>query len=156
MAALGLDPGLGFLHVDPKARDSLVFDVLEPVRPQVDAFVLDWITGAALKRGWFFEQPDGNCRLMGSFATQLSETASMWRRAVAPFAEFIAQTLWSTVRKSNREAAPATRLTQRRKREVKSSLAMPPAELGTTATIHLPGLREGSSTGAATSRSLWS
>ena len=65
---------------------------------------------------------------MGSFARQLSETASMWRRAVAPFAEFIAQTLWSTIRKSNREAAPATRLTQRRKREVKKGVPMPPAE----------------------------
>src|SRR3989454_6479435 len=41
-AALGLDPGLGVLHVDTPARDSLALDLMEPVRPQVDAFVLDW------------------------------------------------------------------------------------------------------------------
>jgi CRISPR associated protein Cas1 len=129
VAALGLDPGLGVLHFDAKARDSLACDLMEPIRPQVDAFLLDWITGSPLKREWFFEQRDGTCRLMGSFAVQLSETALMWRRAVAPFAEWVARTLWSTIRKPSREAAPATRLTQRRRREVKGGSPLPPAEL---------------------------
>jgi CRISPR-associated protein Cas1 len=40
-AAVGLDPGIGFLHVDTDARDSLACDLMEPVRPQVDAFLLD-------------------------------------------------------------------------------------------------------------------
>jgi CRISPR-associated endonuclease Cas1 len=31
-AALGLDPGLGVLHVDTRARDSLACDLMEPVR----------------------------------------------------------------------------------------------------------------------------
>jgi CRISPR-associated endonuclease Cas1 len=127
-AAMGLDPGLGVLHLDSKARDSLASDLMEPVRPQVDGFVLDWIRAAALKRDWFFEERDGNCRLMGSFAAQLSETALMWRRAVAPFAEFVAHTLWSTIRKADREAAPATRLTQSHKRVAKGQPAIPPAE----------------------------
>jgi len=43
-AALGLDPGLGVLHVDTPARDSLACDLMEPVRPLVDAYLLDWIT----------------------------------------------------------------------------------------------------------------
>jgi CRISPR/Cas system-associated endonuclease Cas1 len=30
-AALGLDPGLGVLHVDAQFRDSLAFDVMEPI-----------------------------------------------------------------------------------------------------------------------------
>ena len=34
-AALGLDPGIGFLHVDTDARDSLACDIMEPGRPQV-------------------------------------------------------------------------------------------------------------------------
>ncbi len=127
VSAMGLDAGLGILHLDTKARDSLACDLMEPVRPKVDAFVLDWIRGAALKRDWFFEERNGNCRLMGSFAVHLSETASMWRAAVAPFAEWVARTLWSTIRKSNREAAPATRLTQGRKREAKGQPALPPA-----------------------------
>lgn len=63
-AILGLDPGLGVLHVDTKARDSLACDLIEPVRPQGDAFLLDWIMKEPLKRGWLLEQSDGNCRLM--------------------------------------------------------------------------------------------
>lgn len=42
-SALGLDPGIGVLHVDTDARDSLACDLMEPIRPQVDAYLLDWI-----------------------------------------------------------------------------------------------------------------
>lgn len=69
-AALGLDPGFGMLHVDTKARDSLACDLMEPVRPQVDAFLLDWIMREPLKREWLFEQSNGNCRLMAPFAAR--------------------------------------------------------------------------------------
>jgi CRISPR-associated endonuclease Cas1 len=124
-AALGLDPGLGVLHVDAPNRDSLALDLMEPVRPLVDAFVLDWITREPLSREWFFEQRDGNCRLMGPFAARLSETASTWGRAVAPFAEWVARTLWSRTTKSPSDLAPATRLTQRRRREAKGSMGLP-------------------------------
>ena len=60
-AALGLDPGLGVLHVDTPARDSLACDLMEAIRPQVDAYVLNWILSQPLRREWFFEQRDGNC-----------------------------------------------------------------------------------------------
>jgi hypothetical protein len=123
-AALGLDPGLGVLHVDTPARDSLACDLMEPVRPQVDAYVLDWITRYPLKREWFFEQPNGNARLMGSFAIKLSETASTWQRAVAPFAEWVARALWSTIRKP--DTPFVTRLTQGNKREAKGATIPPP------------------------------
>jgi CRISPR-associated endonuclease Cas1 len=74
VAAMGLDPALGFLHLDTGYRDSLACDLMEPVRPQVDGYVLDWLNREPLKREWFFEQRDGNCRLMGPFAARLSET----------------------------------------------------------------------------------
>jgi CRISPR-associated endonuclease Cas1 len=115
--ALGLDPGLGFLHLDTAARDSLACDLMEAVRPKVDAYLLEWITRDPLRREWFSEQPDGNCRLIASLAVRLSETASMWGRAVAPVAEWMAQTLWSSPRKRSVEnQILATRLTQNRKR----------------------------------------
>src|SRR5216684_2278964 len=60
-AALGLDPGMGLLHVDTDARDSFACDLMEPIRPQVDAYVLNWITREPLRREWFFEQRDGTC-----------------------------------------------------------------------------------------------
>ena len=117
IAALGLDPGLGILHVDTTARDSLACDVMEPVRSVVDSYVLDWITRQPLKREWFFEQRDGNCRLMASLAVRLSETASLWRQAVAPIAEWLARAIWSTIDKPR--IPLATRLTQTNKRHAK-------------------------------------
>jgi len=124
-AALGLDPGIGVLHLDTPARDSLACDLMEAVRPQVDAFLLDWITREPLKREWFFEQRNGNCRLMASLAAKLSETAPTWGRAVAPIAEWVAGTLWSRGRKSTCDVALPTRLTQRRKRESKGGPPLP-------------------------------
>jgi CRISPR-associated endonuclease Cas1 len=117
-ASLGLDPGLGVLHVDTSARDSLACDLMEPVRSHVDAYLLDWITRQPLKGEWFSEQGDGNCRLTASFAVRLSETAPIWRRAVAPIAEWVARAIWSTIRKP--DTPLATRLTQSNKRKVKS------------------------------------
>jgi len=125
ITALGLDPGLGFWHVDTDARDSLACDLMEPVRPQVDAYLLDWITREPLRREWFFEQRDGSCRLTAPLAVRLSETALAWNRAVAPFAEWVSQTLWKSIRKPTCDAGPATRLTQRRKREAKGSPGLP-------------------------------
>jgi hypothetical protein len=94
----------------------------------VDAYLLDWIAREPLRREWFFEQRDGNCRLMGSFAVGLSQTAPTWGRAVAPLAEWVSRTLWSTIPRPNRQRFPATRLTQARKRQAKGGSANLPAE----------------------------
>jgi CRISPR-associated endonuclease Cas1 len=125
-AALGLDPGIGVLHVDTPYRDSLACDLMEPVRPVVDAYFLDWIARESLKKEWFFEQPNGNCRLLGSFAAQLSETAPTWGRAVAPIAEWVAQSFWSGIRKPVRsERTLPTPLTQRRRSEGRGNEFIP-------------------------------
>jgi CRISPR-associated endonuclease Cas1 len=93
VAALGLDPGLGVLHMDAPVRDSLACDLMESVRPLVDAHVYDWITREPLSRAWFYEDRDGNCRLMAKFAERLSETTAKWSSSVAPHAEWIARSL---------------------------------------------------------------
>ena len=74
----------------------------EPVRAQVDAFVLDWITRDVFKREWFSEQPDGNCRLTAIVVQHLSDTALNWGRAVAPYAEWVTQTFWESIHKPSR------------------------------------------------------
>jgi CRISPR-associated endonuclease Cas1 len=125
--ALGLDPGLGFLHVDSRQRDSLANDLMEPIRPLVDEFVLDWIMHRPLKRDWFFEQRDGTCRLMSSLTAQLAETASTWQQAVAPVTEWVARTLWLTIAKSIQESPPETRLTQSRRREARGGPSTTPS-----------------------------
>ncbi len=121
VAALGFDPGLGVLHVDAQFRDSLAFDVMEPTRRKFDAYLLKWIRHGTLKREWFFEQRDGNCRLMGSFAVTLSETAIAWAQAVAPVAERATKMLSSTIEKPRRRWRQPTTLTQNNRREVKGN-----------------------------------
>jgi hypothetical protein len=128
LAALGLDPGIGVMHVDSLSRDSLACDLMEAIRTQVDAYLLDWIVREPLRREWFSEQRDGNCRLMGSFAMRLSETSPTWGRAVAPLAEWVSRTLWSTIPRPTHQRFPATRLTQARKRQAKGGSANLPAE----------------------------
>jgi CRISPR-associated endonuclease Cas1 len=139
ISELGLDPGIGFLHCDTRTRDSLACDLMEPIRPKVDAFLLDWLCRAPLQRKWFFEQRDGNCRLTGEFAVELSVTSRIWRQALGPFAEWIAHTLWSTSSQPARTKAPATRLTQRRKREAKG---IPTATLVTSIANPLTSRRD--------------
>jgi CRISPR-associated endonuclease Cas1 len=63
---VGLDPNLGMLHADTDSRPSLACDLMEAVRTQVDEYVLNWITKQTLRREWFFEERDGNCRLMAA------------------------------------------------------------------------------------------
>jgi hypothetical protein len=87
---------------------------MEPVRPLVDAYVFDWLQRGPLRGEWFFEQANGNCRLMGPFAAQLAETAATWRKAVAPYAEQAARIFWQGRTRKSRFALP-TRLTQTRR-----------------------------------------
>jgi CRISPR-associated protein Cas1 len=128
-ASLGLDPGLGFLHMDTIARDSLACDLMEPIRAKIDAFVLDLICGQTLNRDWFFELGNGNCRLMPAITTALSDTALKWSQLVAPIAEWVARQLWTSVRgKAARKNSPPTHLTQTHRALVKGAVPRAPAD----------------------------
>jgi CRISPR-associated endonuclease Cas1 len=122
LAACGLDPSMGFIHVDTPYRDSLALDVLETIRPSIEAWLLAWIMQEPFRRSDFFETGTGNCRLMSRLCSQLSETAPTWGRLVAPWAEYVARTLCST---TPRRKIPATRLTQQHKREAKGAPSLP-------------------------------
>jgi CRISPR-associated endonuclease Cas1 len=62
-SACGLDPGIGFLHTDTANRDSLALDLIETIRPAIEAWLLDWLTSEPLRRSDFSEAADGNCRI---------------------------------------------------------------------------------------------
>ncbi len=124
-SALGLDPGIGMLHVDTPNRDSLACDIMETVRPALDAWLLDWITQEPLRRSWFFETATGNCRLMGDFANRLSETAPTWGKLVAPYAERVASKLFISTSSSKFAYRPGTPLTQQHRREAKGRPSLP-------------------------------
>jgi CRISPR-associated endonuclease Cas1 len=123
--AMGLDPAIGFLHVDTPNRDSLACDLMEVCRPRgVDAFVLNWLQSEPLRRSDFWEDRNGNCRIASSLAIKLCETSDTWRRLMAPVAEYVAQETWSSISRPASHLARrviATRLTQRTKRAVKGT-----------------------------------
>ncbi len=101
------------LHADTPNRDSLACDIMEAVRPSVDAWLFDWIRKELFRRSDFFQKPNGNCRLMGPFAAKLCQTAPAWGQAVAPVAEWVARTLWNTIPRPKSQRGIATPLTQR-------------------------------------------
>ena len=120
IAAIGLDPEMGVLHVDSTNRDSLACDLMEAFRPDIDAYVLKLIVHSPLNRNWFFEERNGNCRLMATFACQLAETTPTWARLVAPLAEWVLKEIASTTK--TYRSIPATRLTHNRTRASKSGI----------------------------------
>ena len=118
-AAVGLDSGMGMLHVDTPSRDSLACDIMEAVRPSVDAWLLDWIMRESFRRSDFFEERNGNCRLLRTLTAKLSETMSVWGKLVAPWAEYVARSLWATTSPSKSERRLSTPLTQQHRRIAK-------------------------------------
>jgi len=91
--AVGCDPGLGIMHADQRMRDSLACDLMEPVRPVVDAWVFDLLASRAFRRSDFFETREGVCRIMPPLTRLLAETAPRWAASVAPIAERLARQL---------------------------------------------------------------
>ena len=91
--AVGLDPMLGLLHADHGARDSLALDLMEPVRPLVDAYVVDLLRSHTFTRAEVFETLDGQCRLMPPLSRMLTATAPRWARAMLPVAQHVAKQL---------------------------------------------------------------
>jgi CRISPR-associated endonuclease Cas1 len=120
----GLDPGIGFVHKDTANRDSLALDLIETIRPAIEAWLLDWLLREPLRRSHFFETPSGNCRMSSELCSKLSETAPTWAKLVAPWAEFVARTLWSTSASRMRSTETfKTPLTQSHRREAKGAPA---------------------------------
>ncbi len=91
--ALGLDPGMGMLHSDIKGRDSFVYDVIEPLRPRVDGYLLTILQERTFRASDFFETRQGVCRLMPSLTQSLAELSPQLVRIVGPVVEQVAQRL---------------------------------------------------------------
>lgn len=96
LQAIGLDPGMGFLHADLPGRDSLSLDVMEPVRADVDRWVLGELERRTFEARDFFETREGVCRLMPRLAKSVAETVPRWATLLAPVVEQIAKTLTAT------------------------------------------------------------
>jgi len=71
-AACGLDPGAGILHARRRGRPALVFDLMEPLRPMVDAEVLNFIGSQVFARADFPIGADGVVRIHPQLARVVS------------------------------------------------------------------------------------
>lgn len=107
---IGLDPALGFHHTAHHGSDTLVYDLVEVLRPYADRVVLSMMdTGkgipfangkpAYFKALWFCETRDAVCRLVAPLTHMLAERIPA---AVAPvageYAQMIARELSETSR----------------------------------------------------------
>jgi CRISPR-associated endonuclease Cas1 len=105
---VGLDPDLGLLHLDGAGRPGMALDVMEPVRPQVEAFVLELVSQRVFRKVDFAEDRDGVVRLGVALRTELASTLPRWARAVAPFVETVAVALGELVATDYRTSTPIT------------------------------------------------
>src|SRR5437016_226095 len=77
------------------ARSNLALDLVETIRPTIEAWLLNWILSEPLRRVDFVESSDGNCRITSALCSRLSETAATWGKLVAPWAEYVAHSLYA-------------------------------------------------------------
>jgi CRISPR-associated endonuclease Cas1 len=103
---IGLDPGMGIFHADERRRNSLACDIMEPIRPNVDAYVLELLASRAFKKGDFFETREGVCRVMPSISRQLMATGPMWAEALHPVVESVVQAFYKGVPSGSKSTQP--------------------------------------------------
>ncbi|MGH9291814.1 MAG: CRISPR-associated endonuclease Cas1 [Acidimicrobiales bacterium] len=116
---VGLDPGLGIVHNDARGRASMALDVMEPVRPEVETFVLDMLARRTFRKADFVETPDGHVRLMAPVSHELAEMMPRWAQSLAPVAEKVAHMLGAAM---EGKYSPATPLTRRRTRDAQAAV----------------------------------
>jgi CRISPR-associated endonuclease Cas1 len=121
LLVVGCDPGIGIQHADQKSRDSMACDVMEAVRPAVDAWLLTYLEQRTMRRQDFLELRNGQCRLMPGLAKDLAQTASLWAEKLGPVVEGLARQLYATA------TAPEQprRWAQQRPRVRKASTPLP-------------------------------
>ena len=87
----GLDPGLALFHADAANRQSLAADVMEPVRPHVNGFVLNLARTRTFSARDFAEARDGSCRISSALTHELAPTMATWAKLASPYAEAVAR-----------------------------------------------------------------
>lgn len=132
--AVGLDPGIGLLHADQKARDSLALDLIEPIRPEAERYLLDLLTRNTFRARDFNESRTGNCRLQPPLTHKLAETLPTWSTLIGPVAETVARELAHST--SIIEPSP-TPLTEANRRSGRAALGQTMRQL----TVRPPRLR---------------
>lgn len=84
--AYGLSPALGSIHTDRTGRDSLALDVLEALRPEIDAYVLGLCGIGAEPRIFSYRDftepygyPAGTVRMVAPLTHEIAEASYSWQ-----------------------------------------------------------------------------
>jgi CRISPR-associated endonuclease Cas1 len=85
----GVDPSLGILHTDTERRRSLIYDLMEPVRPVADRLVLSLLLSHAFRPGELWALRDGRCRLDQDLCARLWPWMPTFRQALGPIITFL-------------------------------------------------------------------
>jgi hypothetical protein len=105
----------------------MVCDVMEAVRPEVDAWLLTFLTRRTVRRQDFLELRNGQCRLMPELAWELAQTAGLWAVKLGPVVEDVAQSLYRHATAPER-ARPWAQSKSRSGRQTAQSLPTPLTE----------------------------
>ncbi|MGA8726294.1 MAG: CRISPR-associated endonuclease Cas1, partial [Acidimicrobiales bacterium] len=97
------------LHLDAVNRDSMVLDLLEPIRPEIDRFVIDLMAEATFNRSDFIERGDGSIRIAPALVQRLASTMPTWSRAASPHAERVAHVFGQLVAGKWQPRTPLTK-----------------------------------------------
>ncbi len=71
--AQGLDPMISYLHACRPGRTALVYDLMEPLRPQVDRLMLSLVCSHTFSPSDFFLGTGGVCRLHPQLVRQVAQ-----------------------------------------------------------------------------------
>ncbi|MGO8948006.1 MAG: CRISPR-associated endonuclease Cas1 [Ktedonobacterales bacterium] len=91
--AQGFDVACGFLHMDLKGRDSLVYDLMEPFRGTVDSLVLRFLSAHTLHYGDMTRVHDGSCRLHPQLARAVVAACKLPQEPIHAAAVWLRDTL---------------------------------------------------------------
>jgi len=89
----GLDPSLAIMHSDRER--ALLDDLIEPLRPKIERWWLDFLHTHTLNKRDFAELPSGEVRLMPRLRQELGRTVALWRVPAVELAGWLAAELGS-------------------------------------------------------------
>ena len=106
-----LDPRLGFMHGDSDVRDSLALDVLEAIRPDIDAFVLGMLGPGSEPYPFsrkLFREPDdlipGTVRLVAPLTHEIAGQSMAWQDHLKENVRTVAGILGAPIGKTGRRS----------------------------------------------------
>ena len=93
LLAHGLDPEMGLLHSQRRFRNGLAHDLMEPMRPLADAWILDLLERRTFSQHDFVETRRGICRLAPPLPQAVAAMAPIWLERALPLASWLAKAL---------------------------------------------------------------